>query len=363
MAVPSGSAPDHQRGFSRAAEAEKRASQVLSRYRDAVMAEMHAVLPERPLQHAAPLRYHLGWEGRGGEPLDGPGGKMLRPTLCLLCCEGVGGDWARALPAAAGIELLHNFTLIHDDIEDASSQRHGRETVWRIWGQATAINAGDAMFALAHLATLRLAERGVPPRRLLAAVRMLDEACLRVCEGQHLDLTFQTQREISRDEYLVMVEGKTAALIAASTGIGALLGEASPNAVEALQGFGRLLGLAFQIRDDALGIWGDVAETGKPAGDDIRARKKTFPIVFAMERATRVDRGALRSLFEAESIGEEHVQSILAILERSSAAGESARTAEAYARQAVARLDRLELHPQRRAELEALTIFATFRRR
>lgn len=363
MAVPPSSACDPQRDAPSAAVAEERASQALNRYRDAVTAEMRAVLAERPLQHVAPMRYHLGWEDRRGRLLEGPGGKMLRPTLCLLCCEGVGGDWTRALPAAAAIELLHNFTLTHDDIEDDSFQRHGRETVWRLWGQARAINVGDGMFALAHLAMLRLAERGVPAEQVVAALRMLDEACLQLCEGQHLDLTFQEEAAVSRDDYLAMVEGKTAALIAASTGIGALLGGASPAAVEALQRFGRLLGLAFQIRDDILGIWGEVAETGKPAGDDIRARKKTFPIVFALDRAPPADRRTLRSLYRAEVIGEEHMGAVLALLERSGVLEESERAAKAYAREAVAQFRALKLHPQRRAELEALAIFAATRRR
>lgn len=363
MAPPPTSAYDAQRDALSAAEAEQWASQALNRCRDAVIGEMRAVLAERPLQHVAPMRYHLGWEDGRGKALEEPGGKMLRPTLCLICCESAGGDWTQALPAAAGIELLHNFTLIHDDIEDASSQRHGRETVWRLWGVAQAINVGDGMFSLAHLAMLRLAERGVPAKRVVAALRMLDEACLQLCEGQHLDLTFQAKAEVSRDEYLAMVESKTAALMAASTGIGALLGEASPTAVKAFREFGRLLGIAFQIRDDVLGIWGEVAETGKPAGDDIRTCKKTFPIVFALERAAGADRRRLRSLYRAEVMAEETAGEVLAVLERSGALEESERTAAAYAREAVAQLGALKLHPQRQAELEGLAIFASGRRR
>jgi geranylgeranyl diphosphate synthase type I len=363
MAAPPGSPSDSPRGAPFPAETEKWASQALERYRDAIAAEMRAVLAERPLKHVAPMRYHLGWEDRRGEAQKGSGGKMLRPTLCLVCCEGVGGDWAQALPAAAGIELLHNFTLIHDDIEDGSPQRHGRETVWKLWGQARAINVGDGMFSLAHLGMLRLAERGVAPNLVVAALGMLDEACLQLCEGQHLDLVFQTEAEISRDEYLGMVESKTAALIAASTGIGAVLGEGPPVAVAALRRFGRLLGLAFQIRDDVLGIWGEVAETGKPAGDDIRDRKKTFPIVFALERVAGADRRALHSLYRAEIMTDGDIERIAAILERSGALDESERAAAAYARDAISELGGLKLDPRCRAQLEGLAVFAARRPR
>jgi geranylgeranyl diphosphate synthase type I len=209
---------------------------------------------------------------------------------------------------------------------------------------------------------LRLADGGVSAKRVLAAVRMLDEACLQLCEGQHLDLAFQAQAEVSRDEYLAMVEGKTAALMGASTSIGGLLGGASPTALEALQKFGRLLGLAFQIRDDVLGIWGEVAETGKPAGDDIWARKKTFPVVFALERGAAADRRTLRALYRSEVMTEDDVGEILAILERSRALEESERAAEAYASEAASHLRTLKLDPQHRAGLEGLAIFVSRRR-
>lgn len=342
---------------------EQRALRLLDRHREAVSAEMRAVLAEWPFQHFAPMRYHLGWEDRMGRPTPAGGGKMLRPAFCLLCCAAVHGDWHRALPAAAALELLHNFSLIHDDIEDDSLYRHGRETVWRLWGQAQAINVGDGMFALAHLALLRLADRGVPPEQVMKAAAMLNEASLRLCEGQHLDLTFEKRAEVGSEEYLTMVEGKSASLMAASTGVGAVVGDASSEVVESLREFGRLVGFAFQIRDDILGIWGDAAETGKPAGDDVRARKKSFPIVFALEHAAEADRRTLRSIYGADAMSDEGVLEVCAILERSGALAESERMADDYARRALARLRDVRLHAKRRLELERLAGYVARRHR
>src|SRR3989441_5346125 len=136
------------------------------------------------------IRYHLGWEDAEGRPQD-VGGKGLRPTLCLLACEAAGGDWHRALPVAAAVELVHNFSLIHDDIQDRDSERHHRPTVWSIWGEAQAINAGDALLLLARLFILRLPDGGVSDSVALEAARMLDEGTLEMVEGQTLDLTFE----------------------------------------------------------------------------------------------------------------------------------------------------------------------------
>ncbi len=351
---PTGAAPEAE---------ERQALRLLDRHRDAVAAEMRAVLAEWPFQHFAPMRYHLGWEDRTGRPRPAGGGKMLRPALCLLCCEAVQRDWRPALPAAAALEFLHNFSLIHDDIEDGSPYRHGRETVWRVWGQAQAINVGDGMFALAHLALLRLADGGVPPEQVMRAAAMLNEASLRLCEGQHLDLVFERRAEVASDEYLSMVEGKSAFLMAASTGIGAVVGDASTDVVKSLREFGRLVGFAFQIRDDILGIWGDAAETGKPTGDDVRRRKKSFPIVFALESAAGADHRTLRSIYEADTMSDEGVLKVCAILEHSGALAESERVADDYARRALARLGKVRLHPKPRHELERLATYVARRHR
>jgi geranylgeranyl diphosphate synthase type I len=336
----------------------------LRRYRGAVLAEMQAVLAGRRPPLYGMMRYHLGIAGPNGEPTTARIGKMLRPTLCLLSCEAVGGRRSRALPAAAAIELLHNFTLIHDDIEDASHSRHGRDTVWRVWGEAQAINVGDGMFTLAHLALQRLLEVGVAASLALEVTRLLDEACLALCEGQQMDLELEGRLDVRPDDYLAMISGKTAALMAASTAVGALLGGASQDGVSAFWEFGHRLGLAFQIQDDILGIWGDTVETGKPAGDDIVARKKSFPVVCALEHASEDDRRLLCRVYGAGDVGPEDVREVLAVLERVGARAAGEEEAAHHVQEALSALGRSEgLVPARRRDLEVLATYLVRRRR
>jgi geranylgeranyl diphosphate synthase type I len=227
------------------------------------------------------LEYHLGW-------MDGTssagGGKRIRPLLCLLACEAAGGDWHKALPVAAAIELIHNFSLIHDDIQDNSPLRRGRPTVWRKWGQAQAINAGDAMFTLAHLAPQRLTELGLTPDVTLSVLAELNYTSLELTQGQYLDMAFEQRSTVTVAEYLAMIEKKTAVLIATATYLGAFVAGASPECLDHYYAFGWNLGLAFQLQDDLLGIWGDPEVTGKSAASDLEKRKKSLPVVFGLER-------------------------------------------------------------------------------
>ena len=327
---------------------------LLDRYGARIQAELRRALECSDLTHYGLMRYHLGWEDRSGRPEVGFRGKLLRPVLCLVSCEAVGGNAERALPLAAALELMHNFSLIHDDIEDHSPQRHGRDTVWRVWGVAQAVNAGDGMFALAHVALDRLSDMRVDAQRVLAATRLLDSASLRLCEGQYLDLAFEKRLDVSCADYLTMVRGKTAALMAAASGSGALIGEASPAAVSALEQFGDKLGFAFQVRDDVLGIWGESRETGKPTGEDIRARKKSFPVVYAMESAPAPDREELRAIYGKERLSEHDVAKASMLLERAGAQVRSQEMASRYATEALRCLEGIDLVPERRRDLELL---------
>ena len=193
------------------------------------------------------------------------------------------GPSRRRAPAAAAVELVHNFSLLHDDVEDASEHRHGRPTLWTFAGVAQAINTGDGMFTLARLAMHRLLETGIEERRVIESMRELDEACMRLVEGQYLDISYETRSAVTRDEYLAMAAGKTAAMFATPFAIGALLGGASGDVVAAFRQFGYHVGLAFQAMDDVLGIWGEPAVTGKPVGDDLGSRKMTYPVIVALE--------------------------------------------------------------------------------
>lgn len=225
------------------------------------------------------LAYHMGWESEGAGPE--ARGKRIRPLMVLLCTAAAGGEWEDALPAAAAVELVHNFSLIHDDIEDNSLLRHGRPTLWSLWGVAQAINTGDAMFTLAQLALLRLEETG-SAQIAIRASRLLQETCLLLTQGQYLDITYEGRGDLTLEAYWPMVSGKTAALLSACMGLGALVAGAQPQALEAYRQFGRSLGLAFQAQDDLLGIWGNAALTGKSSDSDLLSGKKSLPVLYGL---------------------------------------------------------------------------------
>lgn len=252
------------------------------------------------------LAYHLGWVDPAGQPAAAGGsGKRIRPLLAVLTCAAAAGAveaGERALPLAAGVELLHNFSLLHDDIQDNSPLRRGRPTAWTIWGAPQAINAGDAMFTLAHLALQNLPARGVRAEVALGVLAAFDRTCLALTQGQFLDMEFEDRPHVTVDEYLAMIEGKTAALIAACTELGAWVGGATGTQRDHWRQFGRSLGLAFQIQDDELGIWGDPAVTGKSAASDLEKRKKSLPVVFGLENSEAFAQAYAQPHTPAESL-------------------------------------------------------------
>jgi geranylgeranyl diphosphate synthase type I len=285
------------------------------------------------------LRYHMGWVDAGFAPLRSDTGKRLRPILTLLACQAAGGDPLRALPAAAAVEMVHNFSLIHDDIEDCSATRRHRVTVWKIWGEPQAINAGDALLGMAHVELSRLAGRGVPLPQVWAATRALQVTCVRLCQGQYLDMSFETRTDVDVEAYLEMIEGKTGALMSCAAELGALVAGAEEAAASSYRRFGLELGLAFQVQDDLLGIWGEEEATGKPIADDIRQRKKTLPTVFALNQGNEAAAERLRAIYAQEAISEEEVSEVLDILGATGARSYVEETAHNYYRRAVAELE------------------------
>ena len=259
------------------------------------------------------MRYHLGWETPEGEPDDAPRGKRIRPLLTLLSCWAAGGDPARAIPAAAAVELLHNFSLIHDDIEDQSLTRRHRAALWSWTGIAHAINAGDAMFVISHLAMLRLRNHPLAAQQVLDAMQTFDETCLRLTEGQFMDMHFEERNDVTLDEYMMMISGKTAALISAAVVLGAII--AGSSQIDAYRTFGYELGLSFQIEDDILGIWGKEALTGKSATGDIITRKKTLPVLYALSRSGPAAEHLRAYYTRTSPLTENEVPQILALLD------------------------------------------------
>lgn len=290
-------------------------------------------LLEHELRHAidvlegdAPLmarmtRYHLGWSDPSGEPTSDAvrravQGKRIRPFLAVRSCEAVGGNPANAAPLAAAIELLHNFTLIHDDIQDRSPNRRHRATVWRIWGDAQAINAGDALFACAQRALLRTKTDVVPASTLLRLMDELNRATVEIVRGQVLDLEFERQVSVSPGDYLSMISGKTAAIMRFAAWAGAIVGGATEDTAHLLGRVGEALGIGFQIQDDVLGIWGAREQTGKDQADDIRRRKKSLPILMLFEAARGADANRLLALYGSDGIDDQGVSDILDMVDR-----------------------------------------------
>lgn len=222
------------------------------------------------------LTYHMGWTGEGAGPE--ATGKRIRPLMVLLCTAACGEDWQSALPAAAAVELVHNFSLVHDDIQDNSEKRRGRPTTWVKWGMPMAINAGDALFVISNQAIVDLKEN-YPAEVVVQAAEILHNTCLELTRGQFLDMSYEERTDLGVDDYWPMVAGKTAALLSACCHLGALLGRADDSKQEAYRSFGHYLGLAFQVQDDILGVWGDEALTGKSAASDLIEGKKSLPVL------------------------------------------------------------------------------------
>ena len=334
--------------------------QPLRRDRALVRQEMGAVCADRTLPIYDMARYALGWTEADGSPRGGAVGKGLRPALCLLTAAAFDPSAAarrRALAGAAAVEFVHNFSLVHDDIQDGDRERHHRPSVWAQWGEAQAINVGDALRELAQLALARAHEAGVPAAAVLAADQMLTRAVLEMIEGQYLDLSCESRISVSLDDYLTMVERKTGAILGCSLGLGALLSGATTDAAARLERAGRCLGLAFQIRDDALGIWGDSAATGKSSDNDVRRRKKSYPIVCAFREADGVQRALLDRVYAQPALDDADVDAVAEILSALDArAATDAAAAEHY--DAFLRLlDGCDLRAEGRRDLEEAARF------
>ncbi|WP_443067884.1 family 2 encapsulin nanocompartment cargo protein polyprenyl transferase [Streptomyces sp. NBC_01351] len=262
------------------------AAVLLERTREKVNPQLRRTVESLPGSMRRVAMYHFGWEHADGTPAAGNTGKAIRPALVLAAAQalrGPGGqvDDAAVRAAAVAVELAHNFTLLHDDVIDRDVQRRGRDTAWTVFGIPDAIITGDAMMALA----LRLLAEDPHPASAEASARLT--ACvIELCAGQQADCAFEQRAQVSLDECLTMATAKTGALLGCACALGALYAGAGPEEVEAMDAFGREAGLAFQLIDDLIGIWGDPGHTGKPAGADLIARKKSLPVVAALTSGT-----------------------------------------------------------------------------
>lgn len=262
------------------------------------------------------MQYAVGWADERLIQVDTGGGKLLRPRLCLLSCAAAGGDPAVAVPAAAAVELLHNFSLVHDDIQDGGLQRRHRPSVWKLIGLPLALNVGDAMYATAHLLLGSLAQRGVDAALVLQAFEQFDLTARRLCEGQHMDITYEQRETVTYEEYLAMIGRKTGALMGYSCYLGALVAGAAPDALELYRSFGEQVGVGYQIHDDLASVWHPEADTGKRPMEDIYSRKKSYPAVRAFEAARGEDAARLREIYGSASVSEQDAFWVQALMGR-----------------------------------------------
>jgi geranylgeranyl diphosphate synthase type I len=269
---------------------------------------LRAAVASLPASTGRLVEYHFGWRDATGRPAHEYGGKAVRPLLALLAAQAVGADAEVAVPVAVAVELVHNFSLVHDDIMDGDRTRRHRATLWSVHGVGPAILAGDAMLALAYQA-------------IAADVRgtmLLSATVQQLLDGQTADVAFEQRSDVTLRDCATMAESKTAALLAASAELGALAGGGSAAACERLSRFGSLVGLAYQFVDDLLGIWGDPVVTGKPVRSDLRTGKKSLPVVAALNSG---DQAAVRlaDLYRDGGLSDSDAERAATLIEESGA--------------------------------------------
>lgn len=251
----------------------------------AIEAELQRQVSRLDEPHTRPfydmLTYHMGWTGEGAGPE--AAGKRIRPLMVLLTVAACDTEWLHAVSASAAVELVHNFSLVHDDIQDNSDKRRGRATIWKIWGMPMAINVGDALFVMSNQAIMDLSDH-FPAETVLQAATVLHNTCLDLTRGQFLDMSYEERNDLGVEDYWPMVAGKTASLLSACCHIGSILGGTDESKQDAYRSFGHAVGLAFQVQDDILGIWGDEALTGKSTASDLLEGKKSLPVLHGLSK-------------------------------------------------------------------------------
>lgn len=294
--------------------------------------------------------YHFQWSGETKRA----GGKKLRPLLALLVARAIRGDYHHAMPAAVALEMVHNFTLIHDDIMDNSPERRHRQTVWSKWNISQAINAGDGIYTLAMMSLLDLLP-DCSPQALADAYQTLLSACLATVEGQVLDIGFETRSDVTPDEYIQMIAHKSAALISCSAKLGARLSTEQASVIQGYADFGWNIGIAFQIWDDYLGIWGQESETGKSATSDIEGKKKSYPALLAFQDAQTHD--AIDKLYRKEVLSQSDIAQVLEILQSINAQDRTQALMQDYYHKALASLDSTNISGPNQQILRDLAAF------
>ena len=316
-----------------------------------VDAELSSIVTSREMPLYRMMSYHMGWNDQHGRS-DAPLSKQrTHGVLCLLACRAAGGDADVALPAAAGVELVHNFCQVHDDVQGGKPQRDDRDALWWVWGPAQAINAGDGMHALARLALFRLLKKGVSSAKTFRAVQLLDEASLQTCEGRFLDLEAQERIDMSVDSYMSMVASKTGSLTSCAMRLGGLVASDDEGVHDALAGCGERVGVAMQVRSDLRELWGGEQGDAAPS-NEVMNKKKLLPVVYALEKASISEKRRLGDIYFKRVLEAEDVARLREVIQELGARQHCEELVERYRNEALASLDVPAVSDQGRDDIE-----------
>lgn len=330
---------------------------ILTKYKNQVEEYLQKISFARQPGLSNIIQYHLGWVDQYGNPSSSFQGKGIRSSLCMFTCEAVGGLSQQSIAGAAAIELVHNFSLIHDDIQDGDKERRHRSTLWSIWGVPVALQVGNYIRVIADLSVYNAKHCCSDPEILLKSTEILTRAYLETVEGQYLDLAFENRADITISDYLDMINRKTGALISCALHIGSISGTKDKFTIEGLSKLGRVLGTIFQIRDDYLGVWGSEKLTGKSFASDIRRKKNSLPIVYIAQEASNADREKMTSIFSKEFVTETDVLWVLSLLDKLKITSYIEDLIEMYALKAIKKLNELNIEKTKKNEFEELINF------
>ena len=317
---------------------------------DVLEKELTGIVKSRDIPLYDMMSYHMGWQGAPGIDESPLPQQRTRGVLCLLACRALGGDYSSAMPAAAAVELVQSFTEVHDDVQGGQPQRDGRDVLWWVWGPAQAINAGDGLHALARLALFQLLDRGASPEMVFKAVHLMDKASLEVCEGRFMDLEAQERIDLSIESYMKMARGKTGALFACAMQLGALIGGGDEDAVESLGTCGYEFGLATQIRDDMLALWGNGSEEDVPS-TEVMNKKKLFPAVYALENANVHDKRRMGDIYFKRVLDPDDVVALRQVIEEMGARDATEQAFRHHCDEALSALDGSPIGPEGKGPL------------
>lgn len=313
-----------------------------------VDAELKAIINARDVPLYGMMSYHMGWTDAPGHTDPATPKQHGLGTLCLLACGAVGGDLETAIPGAASVELVNNFTEIHDDVQGGIPRRANRDALWWVWGPAQAINAGDGMHALARLALFRLLEHGVSSEVTFRAVRLMDEASLATCEGRFIDMEAQERLDLSLDAYLNMAAKKNGSLLAGALKLGALIGAGEDNLQDSFHQCGTSLGVALQVQADVNEFW-----SASPS-PEVMNKKKLLPIVFALEKASASEKRRLGEVYFKRVLDPEDVKKVREVVEGLGVKEACRDIVSQRLSDAMSALDTPGVSPEGRSSIEAL---------